>query len=79
MSDTTFRRILQEGTGWESPRPPFEVTFRCTARCPAYDGIQLSGFKYFETEVPLEAQMGSGQLPPGERISGKIGTYARGI
>ena len=25
MSHSAFRRILTDGTGWESPRPPFEV------------------------------------------------------
>ena len=62
----------------QSPAPPkrlflldscalMQVTFHCKACCPAYDGVQMSGFRYFETEAgaPLSAQMGSGQLPPG--------------
>ncbi|GAX74288.1 hypothetical protein CEUSTIGMA_g1737.t1 [Chlamydomonas eustigma] len=67
LSNGTYRRSLKEGTTWENPRPPFEVTFSCSICCPSYDGLQMSGFRYFETEaeVPLTAQMGSGQLPPG--------------
>ena len=54
-----------------------QVTFQCKARCPAYDGIQLSGFKFFETDAPLKAQMGSGQLPPGEGVG--AGSVKKGV
>ncbi|KAG1666907.1 hypothetical protein FOA52_005967 [Chlamydomonas sp. UWO 241] len=67
IADSSFKRILTDGAGWENPRPPFEVSFACTARAPAYDGEQLAGPSYFSMPdgQPIVAQMGTGALPQG--------------
>eukprot|EP00198_Chlamydomonas_reinhardtii_P000593 XP_001689928.1 peptidyl-prolyl cis-trans isomerase, FKBP-type [Chlamydomonas reinhardtii] len=67
--EALIKRALREGTAWESPRPPFEVTLHLTASCPAYDGLQLTGQRLFssrgEGRQPLNLQLGRGLLPPG--------------
>ncbi|GFR52572.1 hypothetical protein Agub_g15164 [Astrephomene gubernaculifera] len=67
-SDSTLlKRSIREGSSWESPRPPFEVTLHLTACCPAYDGRQLTGQRLFSSRgrQPLTLQLGRGLLPQG--------------
>ncbi|MEW5297478.1 MAG: hypothetical protein WDW36_000684 [Sanguina aurantia] len=73
-----MRRVLVEGTGFESPRPPFEVTFTCEMRSPSYDGISLSGLRYFQADHtrPMTLQLGLGLIPEG--LEECLGHMAKG-
>lgn len=44
-----------------------QVSFSLEARTPAYDGTQLSGYKYhsISPDTPLTLQLGQAQIPPG--------------
>jgi hypothetical protein len=55
-----------------------QVTFLCTARAIAYDGIQQSGFQYYSTkqEQPLQTTLGTGSLPEGGAASGSAAAAA---
>lgn len=65
-----FMRTLRPGQGWESPRPPFEVSLHVEARAASTSGRQEEGQSYFSSAdgEPLICSLGSGQLPPGERV-----------
>ncbi|PSC68182.1 Peptidyl-prolyl cis-trans isomerase PASTICCINO1 [Micractinium conductrix] len=65
--DAVLLRTLGAGQGWESPRPPFEVTFHVTARAVSSSGRQGEGEPYFDSTSggePLACSLGAGQLPP---------------
>ncbi|KAG2493708.1 hypothetical protein HYH03_008222 [Edaphochlamys debaryana] len=82
-AEELYKRAVREGAGWESPRPPFEVTLHLTVCCPAYDGLQLTGQRLYSSRgrQPLSVQMGRGLLPPGveEALSfmsrGEVATF----
>lgn len=42
-----------------------QVTFSLEARTPAYDGVQLSGFKYYSSssDRPIKLQLGQTNIP----------------
>lgn len=67
-SSDIFLRTLRAGQGWESPRPPFEVSLHINARTASTSGRQEEGQSYYSssTGTPLSCSMGAGQLPPGE-------------
>ncbi|GLI61315.1 hypothetical protein VaNZ11_003671 [Volvox africanus] len=64
--EALYKRCIREAAAWESPRPPFEVTLHLSVRCPAYDGMHLTGQCLFTTagRQPLTLQLGRGLLPP---------------
>lgn len=66
-----FKVTVVEGQGWETARPPFEVTVHLCARLLAYDGLPCSGFQYFSTHsgAPLSAVLGQGLLPEGVEVA----------
>lgn len=68
---THWKVTLTEGTTWETPRPPFEVTARVAARVPAGDvssstdlARAFTSHPAFWTADALTATMGDGTLPP---------------
>ena len=66
-----FLRTLRAGHGWESPRPPFEVSLHINARTASTSGRQEEGRSYYSSVngTPLSCSLGAGQLPPGEEAS----------
>ncbi|GIM00169.1 hypothetical protein Vretimale_5329 [Volvox reticuliferus] len=66
VGEALYKRCIREAASWESPRPPFEVTLHLTVRCPAHDGMHLTGQCLFSTagRQPLTLQLGRGLLPP---------------
>jgi len=66
MAESSYKRTVEDGSGWETPRPPMEVTLCVMACCPSHDGVQMSGQEYFATGAePLVTQLGAGLLPQG--------------
>jgi FK506-binding protein 4/5 len=67
-SADVFLRSLRAGQGWESPRPPFEVSAHINARTASPSGSQGCGEQYFSSRhgEPVACALGAGQLPPGE-------------
>ena len=57
-----IKRILRDGTGWENPRPPYEVVVACAAR--RSDADQAAPFFEATQEAPLRFACGSGAVPP---------------
>ncbi|KAL4447985.1 hypothetical protein ABPG75_005204 [Micractinium tetrahymenae] len=72
-----FLRTLAPGEGWESPRAPFEVSLRLTARAASTSGRPEEGGVYYETPAgeALQCSMGAGQLPPG--VEAALGAMQR--
>jgi FKBP-type peptidyl-prolyl cis-trans isomerase 2 len=65
-----FKRELVAGAGWETPRPPFEIVLKLTARTLSSSGREREGTQYFSAgmgagEEPLSCQLGKGALPRG--------------
>lgn len=62
-----FLRTLRQGQGWETPRPPFEVSLHIDARTTCVSEPQGAGDSYFSStnSKPLTCSLGTGQLPPG--------------
>lgn len=67
-----IKKVLNEGQGWESPREPYEVKARISAKTG--DGksiISTQGEPYFFTfgksEVPKGLEMGIGSMTRGEK------------
>lgn len=62
-----FLRTLRQGQGWETPRPPFEVSLHIDARTTCVSERQGAGDSYFSStnSKPLTCSLGTGQLPPG--------------
>ncbi len=75
-----FLRTLTPGEGWESPRPPFEVSLRLTARTASTSGQPEEGEAYYATPAgeALQCSMGAGQLPPGGQRQHSRPTVLRG-
>lgn len=63
------KKIVDEGKGWETPREPYEVTARITARTA--DGKEILPSK----EVPYFFTLGKSEAPKGLEMG--IGTMAR--
>lgn len=63
------KRVLAEGEGWETPRPPFEVEAHITLRLLHTAGRAEEGRQYYSTAGgrPLAAVMGAAELPRGGR------------
>jgi len=59
-----FKRVVQEGVGWETPRAPFEVELTCTVRALPDDGDLQSGRVLFSTgvESPVTICVGANQV-----------------
>lgn len=57
-------RTVTPGTGWETPRAPFEVTLRVGARAVASDGTPGAGALYFPI-AEIRCSLGDGMLPRG--------------
>lgn len=54
-------RTKTEGSGWETPRPPFDVTLKASARMLS----TTTNAPYFESKSAMECCLGDGILPPG--------------
>ncbi|KAG1337803.1 peptidyl-prolyl cis-trans isomerase PASTICCINO1 [Cocos nucifera] len=65
-----LKKIIDEGQGWESPREPYEVTARVTAKTIGGKLILPS------TQVPYCFTLGKSEVPKGLEMG--IGTMARG-
>ncbi|KAM0908875.1 hypothetical protein ACQ4PT_015154 [Festuca glaucescens] len=63
------KKIVDEGKGWETPREPYEVTARITARTADGKDILLS------KEVPYFFTLGKSEVPKGLEMG--IGSMAR--
>ncbi|XP_020112955.1 peptidyl-prolyl cis-trans isomerase PASTICCINO1 isoform X1 [Ananas comosus] len=66
------KKITDEGQGWESPREPYEVTARITAKTVDGKGILLHKeepyfFTFGKSEVPKGLEMGIGTMARGEK------------
>ncbi|GAB4824129.1 hypothetical protein N2152v2_011175 [Parachlorella kessleri] len=77
-NNEVVKRVLQAGEGWETPRPPFEVSAQVTLRLLHTAGKAEEGRQYFATpaEKPLTAILGSGELSEGLELA--LSSMARG-
>ena len=84
---THWKVTLTEGSTWETPRPPFEVTTRIAVRVPAGDVSSSTDLPRAFTSHPpfwtadaLTATMGDGSLPPAlEAALGSVSPGERAI
>jgi hypothetical protein len=67
-------QVIKEGNGWETPRAPFDVTVKVTARSLATDGTPQAGALYFpdpaathdqKETIEINCSLGDGTLPSG--------------
>uniref|UniRef100_A0A1D1ZPP5 peptidylprolyl isomerase n=1 Tax=Auxenochlorella protothecoides TaxID=3075 RepID=A0A1D1ZPP5_AUXPR len=67
-AEDTFKVTEQAGRDFETPRAPYKVKLHLRASTPSSDDRPLGASQtYFtmQSGTPLEATLGSGQLPPG--------------
>jgi len=67
--------VIKQGTGWETPRVPFDVSVHVVARSVATDGTPQAGSVYFDSRIDsatvsgssgeISCGLGDGTLPPG--------------
>ncbi len=70
-------QVIKAGTGWETPRIPFDVVVKVTARSMATDGTPQAGSLYFsgdgssgsgtseDENREITCSLGDGTFPPG--------------
>lgn len=81
-ADGATKLIVAEGTGWETPRPPFKVELEVSARWAAPSGgAESSVAPYFpgggdSTAPKLSCNLGAGALPPA--LEAAVGSMMRG-